>query len=87
MRYPRRSKGARSCRFIKQRLRLLQVRRIETFGEPIVDRTEQITAFARLPWSRQSRASSHIEEFRILTACDVDSLEKTSFSRRPITDQ
>ena len=29
----------------QQRLRVLQIRRIEAFGEPIVDRTEQITGF------------------------------------------
>ena len=35
----------RSCQLIEQRPGILQVRRIETFGEPIVDRIEQITAF------------------------------------------
>ena len=36
------------AQLIQQRLRVLQVRRIETFGEPIVDRTEQITGFRAL---------------------------------------
>jgi hypothetical protein len=33
---------------VQQRLRVLQVRRIETFGEPVVDWIEQITRFRAL---------------------------------------
>src|SRR3984893_6546736 len=45
-----------SRQLIQQRLRLLEVRRVEPFGEPAVDRREEIAASVRLPWSRQRRA-------------------------------
>jgi hypothetical protein len=38
----------RSCQLIQQRLRVFQVRRIETLCEPLIDRTEQITGFGAL---------------------------------------
>jgi hypothetical protein len=40
--------SAPSGQLIQQRLRVLQVRRIETLTEPAVDRAEQITSFNAL---------------------------------------
>jgi hypothetical protein len=42
--------------FFEQRLRLLEVRRVETFGEPVVNGREQVTGFAALALFRQKRA-------------------------------
>jgi hypothetical protein len=38
----------RSGQFIQQRPRIPQIRRTEPFGEPVIDRTEQITSFHAL---------------------------------------
>jgi hypothetical protein len=38
-----------SRQLLQQRLRLLQIKRVEPFREPSVDRSEQFTSFLRLP--------------------------------------
>src|SRR3954471_23864393 len=66
----------RSCKFIQQRLRVLQVRRIETLSKPVIDRTEQITGFHALalvaPEPRKAGAGAQRKQLRTLAlrACD-----------------
>jgi hypothetical protein len=40
----RREKTASLRQLTEQRLRLLQIERIEAFGEPIIDRSEKVTS-------------------------------------------
>ena len=54
---------------IEQRLSLLQVERVETLGEPAVDRSEEIASLLRLPRSRQRRVEPHC-----VPECDFSAL-------------
>jgi hypothetical protein len=64
----KRRRRHRSCQFIQQLLRLLQVRRIETLGEPIVDRDEQITGFHVLALVSRARLVESFALWRSATA-------------------
>src|ERR1700733_4532097 len=74
----RKSAATTSCQLIQQRLRVLQVRRIETFGEPVVDRTEQIASFCTLalvaPEPGEASRCPQLEELRALPLGNGDGL-------------
>ncbi len=76
----------RSRQLIQQRLRVLQVRRIETFGEPIVDRTEQITGLRALalvaPEPGEAGRCSQLEELCALPLGNGDGLTIVLLGRR-----
>jgi hypothetical protein len=44
----RRPKGRSSAQFNQQRLRLLQIKGIEAFGEPVINRSEQFASLLHL---------------------------------------
>src|SRR6185312_11604288 len=53
--------------FIEQRLGLLQARRIKSFGEPAVDRSEKITGLAALVlFAPEARQADRCPEFKEL---------------------
>ena len=60
------------CQLIEQRLRLFQVERLEAFGEPVVDRCEQIVGFLaltlRLPQAREAGRRAQLPRLRLLLA-------------------
>src|SRR4051794_37494699 len=62
----------RSCKFIEQRLRVLQVWRIKAFGEPVVDRGQQLIRLLALalalPQARQAGRCAQLPGFRLLPA-------------------
>ena len=67
-----------SGQLIQQRLRVLQVRRIETFGEPVVDRTKQVTGFHVLalvaPEPSEAGRCPQLKELRALPLGNCDGL-------------
>ena len=42
--------------FVEQRLCLFEIGRVEAFGEPAIDRGEEVAGFGGRSWSRRSRA-------------------------------
>jgi hypothetical protein len=64
-----------SCQLIQQRFRVPQVGRIETFGKPTVDRTEQNTGFLALalvaPEASEHERGLYLEELGFLTTPSV----------------
>jgi integrase len=57
----------KSVQLLEQRLGLLQIERLEAFGEPAIDRSEQSAgASSRLPWSRHSRAIAQYEAYHAI---------------------
>ena len=59
-----------SCQLIQQRLRLLQDRRVEAFGEPAIDRREQIMCLGPpalvTPEPGEAGRGSQLEKLRAL---------------------
>ena len=70
---------------VEQRLGLLQIGRVEAFGEPPIDRSEQLASLLR-PASRQSRArrTSKLEAPRFLLLRNGDSREERFLGRRGV---
>ena len=60
-----------SRQLVQQRLGLLQHRRVEAFGEPVVDRREKVTSFGALalitPEAGEAGGSTKLKSFRILS--------------------
>src|SRR5258708_511468 len=75
---------------LEQRLRLLQVRRVETLGKPAVDRREEFAGFVALasvaPESGEAGGGAQLPEVRALPPRNGDRLVKTLFRRLKITD-
>jgi hypothetical protein len=69
----------------EQRLRVLQIRRVEAFGERRVQRGEQIAggvAFALIaPEAREARGGAQLERLRLLRTRDVAGLPEVLFRR------
>ena len=68
---PPRSKDETGSRqLVQQRLRVLQDRRVETFGEPVVDGCEKIASFVALalvtPEPRKVKGHTQLPEFGAL---------------------
>src|SRR5262245_17775746 len=63
-----------SAQLVEQRLGVLQVARVEAFGEPAVDRGEEIARFGALaliaPEAREARRSAQLERAGALLAGD-----------------
>jgi hypothetical protein len=63
-----------SRQLVKQRLGVLQHRRVETFGEPAVDRREKITGFGALalitPEAGEASGGAQLEGLRVLKSDD-----------------
>ena len=59
------------CQLIKQRLRFLQIERVEAFSEPLVDRSEQFASLLLLPLiAPQPRHAHRCAQFpRTLPLC------------------
>ena len=68
---------------IEQRLGLLQIERIEAFGEPPVDRSEQVTRFGALaliaPKASEARDRTEFPKFCLLLARDRECSLKAIF--------
>ena len=57
--------------FIEQRLGLLQIERVETFGEPAIDRSEQFASLLRLPFDPFVRlARARVSDWGVRHAYD-----------------
>src|SRR4029077_10625817 len=57
---------------VEQRLRLLQAKRIKSFGEPAVDRGEKITGFAvPVLFEPEARQADRCPEFKELCALEL----------------
>src|SRR5262249_16880960 len=71
-----------SRQLFEQRLRVLQVRRVESLGEPPVDLCKHLARFALLALllqkTTQARHYSEFERLRALPARDVDCVAKAS---------
>jgi len=63
----------------------LQVGGVKAFGEPVVDRRQQLTAFITLalllPEASQAHSGPQLERLRLLAACHSKGLMKTGFHR------
>ena len=72
-----------SAQGIEQRLRLLQVLRIKSFGEPAVDLGQHLVSFfllaLLLPQAREAHCRAEFQRFRLLLAGNLDGLQKTRF--------
>src|SRR5258706_243048 len=70
--------------FFDQRLRLLQVFGVETFGEPVVDLGQHLVSFCSsallLPQSRQACRRAKFPRLRLLMLSDLNGFKKTRFS-------
>src|SRR5262249_21695323 len=79
-----------SRQLIEQRFGVLQDGRVEAFGEPVVDRREEITGFGALPLVAPEAGKAHrspqLPEFRTLPTRNGDGLAKTCFSRHRIAN-
>src|SRR5262249_3865159 len=68
------SHSASPCQFIKQRLRLLQIARVEALCEPAVNRSEQFTPFSHLalvtPEACEAHGGAEFPGFGLLLACN-----------------
>ena len=77
--------------FIKQRLSLLQIKGIEAFGEPAVDRSEKIAGLYALalvaPEPRHARCRAEFEQPRLLAARNLNRLPEGGLSRIPVSDR
>ena len=69
---------------VEQRLRPLQVARVEAFSEPSVDRSEQFASLLRLPLiapePRHARGSAKFPGFSLLLTCNRERTLEISFS-------
>jgi hypothetical protein len=64
--------GRVSCQLLQQRLRLLQIERVEAFGEPAVDRSEQFAGrITHALITPESRHAYRRAQFPILLAADA----------------
>ncbi len=71
---------------LQQRLRILQVLRVEAFGEPVVDRGEEVARRVPLPLplpeAGMARGGAELEGLRLLRAGDVDGLAEQRLGLR-----
>ena len=75
-RYPARARsGASRCQLVEQRLGVLQIERIEAFGEPAIDRSEQFTGFIPLaliaPEPRHAHRRAQLQGLCLLSTSDL----------------
>src|ERR1039458_10871983 len=77
-----------SGQLIEQRLRLLQIRRVEAFSEPAVDRSEQFSSLPRLPLitpePRHAHGGAEFPGFRLLLTRNCERTFEMSFSLRGV---
>src|SRR4029077_3482701 len=61
-----------SSELVQQRLRLFQIARVESFGEPTIDRSEKLASFVPLtlvvPEPRHAHGGAEFPRFRLLSA-------------------
>ena len=73
---------------VQQRLRLLQIERVEPFSEPAVDRSEQFASLLRLalvtPEAREAHCGAEFPGFGLLLARDRECTLEIRFSFRRI---
>lgn len=79
--YETESGGARQLLQLRQqRLRVDEVARVETFGEPGIDRRQKIARLGGSPLTsqelRETRRRPQLERLRLLVACDLDGSTK-----------
>lgn len=76
-------------KFRQQRLRVLQIRRVKPFGEPPIDRSEQVIGLLALvltlPQLCEAHGSAEFEGFGVLRAGDVEGLMEAGFSLDSVT--
>jgi hypothetical protein len=80
------STGVALCQFLQQRLRLLQVSRIKSFGEPVIHGSEEVIGFLAfallLPEASQARGRTEFPGFRLLALGYADGVMEASFCFR-----
>ena len=80
----RTGRGWRSAQCLQQRLGIFQIRRVKAFGEPIVDRGEQIAGLLGLalllPEAGETRSGAQFPRFGLLFLSNRDGLLETFFS-------
>ncbi len=61
-----------SCQFVQQSLGVFQVRRVKAFGEPMIDREQEVVRLTVLaivkPQPGETRRRAQLKRFRILVA-------------------
>src|SRR5262245_42578227 len=76
----------RSRQLIEQRFGLLEIRRVEPFGEPIVNRGQQRTRFGLLvlllPETTEAHCGPQLQRFCLLATGDVQSRLQPGFRLR-----
>ena len=77
------TRAGNSGKLVEERLGVLQVLGVEAFGEPLVDRREEVSGLVGFaltePEPRQLRRGPEFPVFGTLTAGDFDSLVETDF--------
>ena len=81
--------GRHSCgELLQQRLRLLQIARVEPFSEPAVDRSQQFASLLHLalvaPEAREAHGGAEFQGFGLLLAGDGESALEIGFCLRCI---
>ena len=83
--------GVLRRQLLQQRLRLLQIARVEPFSEPAVNRSEQFASLLRLalvtPEAREAHGGAEFQEFRLLRACYRKGLSERGLSRIAVIDR
>src|SRR5471030_1153928 len=81
-------RALRRCYLFQQRLRLLQVTRVETFSEPAVDRSQQFSSLLRFPLitpePRHAHGGAEFPGFSLLLTCNHERTLEMSFSLRGV---
>src|SRR5262245_35175875 len=76
------------CQLCQQRLRLLQIARVETLSEPPEHRSQQFARLLHLalvaPEAGEAHCGAQLKRLGILTLGDSQRLVETSLGRRPI---
>src|SRR5947199_10446884 len=75
----------------EKRLRLLQILGVEAFGEPVVDRGQEVIGVLALalalPQTCQAHRGAQLPGLRLLAAGPVEGWEKTSFGAFNVTHE
>src|SRR5262249_60111119 len=82
---PRAYGRPRSRQFLQQRLRILQIARVEPLPKPPVNRSQQFARLLQLalvaPEAREAHGGAKLQKLRLLRACNRKRLAESGFSR------
>src|SRR6266566_3390821 len=78
--------ATRLRQLIEQHLRFFEIRRVEAFGEPAVDRREKVAGFGApallAPQPREARRDAQFQRFRPLLLRRIDCAKHASLSAK-----